>query len=91
VSCPIGVLNLGSTVMRSQNGTAAAIFAAAISLNLAFINALPVPSLDGGQLVRGVRGGYWESGRQEETGRPQLGGAFRGTAADVVHVHWRLE
>ena len=37
--------------MATQDWTAVFLFAAALSVNLGVINALPLPALDGGQLV----------------------------------------
>ena len=51
VSGPIGLIKTGSEVVASQDWTAVLLFAAAISINLGVINALPLPALDGGQLV----------------------------------------
>lgn len=47
---PIGVVSMGADLAR--NDTAALLtFCAVISINLALINALPLPALDGGQMV----------------------------------------
>lgn len=47
---PVGVVSIGANLVR--NDTAALLeFAAVISLNLAVINALPIPALDGGQMA----------------------------------------
>ena len=53
LSGPIGVIRMGSDVASASNFDIGAIaaFAAAISVNLAVVNALPLPALDGGQLV----------------------------------------
>jgi len=51
VSGPIGVIKAGSDVVATNDVRAVIGFAAAISVNLAVINALPLPALDGGQLV----------------------------------------
>ena len=51
VSGPIGLLRTGSQVVSSQDITSIVLFTAAISINLAVINSLPFPALDGGQLV----------------------------------------
>jgi len=50
---PIGVIQMGSEIASSSSYDVGAIaaFAAAISVNLAVVNALPLPALDGGQLV----------------------------------------
>lgn len=48
---PIGVIRSGSDVISTGNYGAAIAFAAAISVNLAVVNSLPFPGLDGGQLV----------------------------------------
>jgi membrane-associated protease RseP (regulator of RpoE activity) len=51
VSGPLGLLRTGSEVVASQDWTTVLLFSAAISVNLAVINSLPLPALDGGQLV----------------------------------------
>ena len=51
VSGPLGLLRTGSQVVSSQDVTSIVLFTAAISINLAVINSLPFPALDGGQLV----------------------------------------
>jgi RIP metalloprotease RseP len=51
LSGPIGVLKTGSDVVATNDVAAVIGFAAAISVNLAVVNALPLPALDGGQLV----------------------------------------
>jgi len=51
MSGPIGVLKMGSDVISSNRLSAVVSFAAALSVNLAVVNALPLPALDGGQLV----------------------------------------
>ena len=48
---PIGVIKVGSDVIRDPDPYAAVSFAAAISVNLAVVNSLPLPSLDGGQIA----------------------------------------
>jgi len=59
LSGPIGVVAVGADIAKSDVAGLFA-FAAVISLNLAIINTLPLPALDGGQLVflvlEGVRG-----------------------------------
>ncbi len=50
VSGPIGIAGVGQTAVKEGFG-AAAIIAAAISINLALINLIPVPGLDGGRLL----------------------------------------
>ncbi|KAK4537057.1 hypothetical protein CDCA_CDCA10G3082 [Cyanidium caldarium] len=50
VSGPIGVATLAADIAREDAASLPA-FAAAISANLAIINALPLPALDGGHLV----------------------------------------
>lgn len=50
VSGPIGIAGVGSDAVKAGFG-AAAIIAALISINLALINLLPVPGLDGGRLL----------------------------------------
>lgn len=53
MSGPIGVVRMGSSlVTQSENQLSAIVaFAAVISINLAVVNALPIPGLDGGQLA----------------------------------------
>jgi membrane-associated protease RseP (regulator of RpoE activity) len=51
LSGPIGLIRTGSEVVSSSDFATVAVFAAAISINLAVVNALPLPALDGGQMV----------------------------------------
>jgi len=51
LSGPIGLLRAGTDVASSGNLSAAAAFAAAVSINLAVVNSIPLPALDGGQLA----------------------------------------
>lgn len=51
VTGPIGLIKSGSEVVATQDWTAILLFAAAISINLGVINSVPLPALDGGQLV----------------------------------------
>ncbi len=51
MSGPIGVVKAGADVVKSSDVAAVVAFAASISVNLAVINSLPLPALDGGQLV----------------------------------------
>jgi len=51
VSGPIGLLKTGSDVVSTKDWSTVFAFAAAISINLGVVNALPLPALDGGQLV----------------------------------------
>jgi len=59
VSGPVKIVEIGANIARS-NAADLFQFAALISINLAIINILPLPALDGGQLVflmiEGVRG-----------------------------------
>lgn len=59
VSGPIAIVAIGADIARS-NAANLFEFAALISINLAIINSLPLPALDGGQLafllIEGVRG-----------------------------------
>jgi regulator of sigma E protease len=50
VSGPIGIAGVGQDAVKEGFG-AAAVIAALISINLALINLLPVPGLDGGRLL----------------------------------------
>ena len=51
ISGPIGLISQGSTVVATKDLTTVLLFAAGLSVNLGVINALPLPALDGGQLV----------------------------------------
>jgi len=51
LSGPIGVIRTGSDIVKSTDVNALIFFAAAISVNLAVVNSLPFPGLDGGQMV----------------------------------------
>jgi len=51
VSGPIGLIRSGTEVVSTRDVAAIVLFAAALSVNLGVINALPLPALDGGQLV----------------------------------------
>lgn len=59
VAGPVGIVAIGADMARTDM-TSLFQFAAVISVNLAFINILPLPALDGGQLafllLEGVRG-----------------------------------
>ena len=59
VSGPVKIVEMGAQ-LSSQGGAGLALFLALISINLAVLNALPLPLLDGGQLVflllEGLRG-----------------------------------
>lgn len=50
VAGPIGIAGIGATAVETGFATAATV-AALISINLALINLLPIPGLDGGRLV----------------------------------------
>lgn len=45
------IVRVGAEVARADGPSALLQFAAVISVNLAVINSLPVPGLDGGQMV----------------------------------------
>jgi RIP metalloprotease RseP len=70
LSGPIGVIKMGSDVVRTNDFSAVATFAAAISINLAVVNSLPIPALDGGQLVfvfgEAITGRKLDQRKQEE-------------------------
>jgi len=51
MSGPIGVVKSGADVVKSYDFYAVVAFAASISINLAVVNSLPLPALDGGQLA----------------------------------------
>ncbi|MFN7678824.1 MAG: RIP metalloprotease RseP [Cyanobacteriota bacterium] len=59
VSGPVKIVEMGASLAQ-QGGSSLFLFAALISINLAVLNALPLPLLDGGQfvllLVEGLRG-----------------------------------
>jgi membrane-associated protease RseP (regulator of RpoE activity) len=51
MSGPIGVVRSGAEVVGTSDIWAIVAFAASISVNLAVVNSLPLPALDGGQLA----------------------------------------
>lgn len=51
MSGPIGIVKTGAEVVGTSDIWAVAAFAASISINLAVVNSLPLPALDGGQLA----------------------------------------
>merc|ERR1711957_491242 len=51
LSGPIGVIRSGSDVVARNDARAVIGFIAVLSINLAVINSLPFPALDGGQLL----------------------------------------
>jgi RIP metalloprotease RseP len=51
VSGPIGLVRTGTAIVATQSWTSVLLFAAAVSINLGVVNALPFPALDGGQLL----------------------------------------
>lgn len=59
VSGPVRIMEMGAS-LASQGGSGMVLFTALISVNLAVLNALPLPLLDGGQMVmlllEGLRG-----------------------------------
>jgi RIP metalloprotease RseP len=59
VSGPVKIVEMGAS-LANQGGSSLFLFAALISINLAVLNALPLPLLDGGQfallLLEGLRG-----------------------------------
>ena len=59
VSGPVKIVEMGASLAR-QGGSSLFLFTALISINLAVLNALPLPMLDGGQfallLIEGLRG-----------------------------------
>ncbi len=70
VSGPVKIVQWGSNIAQSDSGNLF-FFAAFISINLAVINILPLPALDGGQLafllIEGLRGGKPLPQRFQET------------------------
>uniref|UniRef100_A0A7S2ZL78 PDZ domain-containing protein n=1 Tax=Rhodosorus marinus TaxID=101924 RepID=A0A7S2ZL78_9RHOD len=75
VSGPIGVVSMGADLARNDQASLLA-FCAAISMNLAIINSLPLPALDGGQMVfllaEAVRGSPVSTRWQEAVNRTAL-------------------
>ena len=59
VSGPVKIVEMGAQ-LAEQGGSSLFLFTALISINLAVLNALPLPMLDGGQfvllLIEGLRG-----------------------------------
>ena len=59
VSGPVKIVEMGASLAK-QGGSSLFLYTALISINLAVLNALPLPLLDGGQfvllLIEGVRG-----------------------------------
>ena len=58
VSGPVAILAAGAEVARSSTSGLYQ-FAALININLAVVNILPLPALDGGYRLRGRRCGVW--------------------------------
>jgi len=50
-SGPVGVVKMGADVVATNDSSSIIAFVCAISINLAVVNSLPLPSLDGGQLL----------------------------------------
>lgn len=75
LSGPIGVVSIGAQLARDDS-VALLTFAAVISLNLAVMNSLPLPALDGGQLaflvVEAVRGKAVSTKVQERVNQTAL-------------------
>jgi RIP metalloprotease RseP len=61
VSGPIAIVGVGAEVMRTSDLTGLCQFASVININLAVVNILPLPALDGGFLlliaIEALRGG----------------------------------
>ncbi|KAL3934135.1 MAG: hypothetical protein SGBAC_010075, partial [Bacillariaceae sp.] len=51
LSGPVGLIQTGTEVVSTKDVTTILLFAAALSVNLGVVNALPLPALDGGQLL----------------------------------------
>jgi len=70
LSGPVGIVRTGAGAIRTGSIATLASFAAAISINLAVVNALPLPGLDGGQLMfvvaEALRGGRKVDQRLQE-------------------------
>lgn len=75
LSGPIGVVSMGADLARNDSG-ALFTFCAIISLNLAIINSLPLPALDGGQMtfliIEALRGSPVSSKIQDSVNRTAL-------------------
>lgn len=75
LSGPVGVVAMGASLATNQQAALLS-FCALISLNLAVINALPFPALDGGQMlflfIEGIRGSPVSSRIQETVNRTAL-------------------
>ena len=69
LSGPIGVVRQGADLAQQDGALAMLQFAAVISVNLAVINSLPIPGLDGGQMaflaVEALRGKKLKQGYTE--------------------------
>jgi RIP metalloprotease RseP len=61
VSGPIAIVGVGAEVMRGADASGLYQFASVININLAVVNILPLPALDGGFLllivIEALRGG----------------------------------
>ena len=61
MSGPIAIVGVGAEVMRTSDLTGLCQFASVININLAVVNILPLPALDGGFLlliaIEALRGG----------------------------------
>ena len=51
ISGPVGLIRTGSEIVSTNDLATIVTFAAAISVNLAVVNSLPLPALDGGQMI----------------------------------------
>ena len=75
VSGPVKIVEMGASLAH-QGGSSLFLFTALISINLAVLNALPLPLLDGGQfallLLEGLRGGKAGHGWRRAWARREL-------------------
>lgn len=76
LSGPVGVIKMGSDIVATNDFASIIAFAAAVSVNLAVVNSLPFPSLDGGQLLfvlsEAVSGKKIDQRQQEEVNASAL-------------------
>ena len=81
VSGPIAIVGVGAEVMRTSDLTGLYQFASVININLAVVNALPLPALDGGFLLliaieaaRGEEAAHGGGSEHHRLGRPPAAG-----------------
>ena len=61
LSGPVGLIRAGSSVVSTRDVHALVFFVSTVSINLAVVNSLPIPGLDGGQLAFLFAGEFWET------------------------------